>query len=180
MRNAEVNVKNMEKLLSPCVTLKEAMMNSVMVRIFKNFPRDNVPETASQRQQNKCFLVTFTENCNISGVGCSNKCYADSDTCICKNGFTGAEDCSKCADGYYGYPECKPCDMCYYNGTELINGLLSECEQLTGQNGVQKCKCKDNYDGNLCDQCKEGKNCERKSIIFLQDSLDTVHCVPIY
>ena len=26
MRNAEVNVKNMEKLLSPCVTLKEAMI----------------------------------------------------------------------------------------------------------------------------------------------------------
>ena len=67
---------------------------------------------------------------------------------------------------YYGYPECNSCDMCYYHGTELINGLLSKCEQ--DQVGVQKCKCKDNYDGNLCDQCKDGKNCERKSIKFLQ------------
>ena len=123
----------------------------------------------------KCFLPTFTVNCNITGVGCSNKCYADSDTCICKIGFTGADDCSKCADGYYGYPKCRPCDMCYYNGTQLINGL-PECELFQGQIGVQKCKCKENYDGNLCDQCKEGKNCERKSTNFTAyPGYSTVH-----
>ena len=98
-------------------------------------------------------MPTFTENCNIKPVGCSNKCYADSDTCICKNGFNGADDCSKCADGYYGYPECKPCHMCYYNGTELINGLPI-CEEFQDQVGAQKCKCKENYHGNLCDQSK--------------------------
>ena len=68
--------------------------------------------------------------------------------------------------------------MCYYNGTELIKGL-PKCEQFQGQAGVQKCKCKENYDGNLCDQCKEGKNCERKSTNFTAYP-DIVQCTDLF
>ena len=45
--------------------------------------------------------------------------------------------------------------MCYYNGTVFINEL-PECKQL---DGVQKCSCKEDYKGDLCNQCKEDKNC---------------------
>ena len=77
------------------------------------------------------FLI-YLVNCTCAGIRDLGKCYPDSDTCICKHNFNGAEDCSECSDGYYGYPDCKGCDKCYYNGTNLINGLPSCIGRLSG------------------------------------------------
>uniref|UniRef100_A0A8C4RZG4 Laminin subunit alpha-1 n=2 Tax=Erpetoichthys calabaricus TaxID=27687 RepID=A0A8C4RZG4_ERPCA len=98
--------------------------------------------------------LTGCKACNCSTIGSvSSQCDLLSGHCHCKPGF-GGDRCDECALGFRSFPACIACN-CNINGTrqEFCNekhGICS-CEEETG-----KCVCKENVEGDRCNQCKPG------------------------
>ncbi|KAG2458346.1 LAMA1 protein, partial [Polypterus senegalus] len=98
--------------------------------------------------------LTGCKACSCSTIGSvSSQCNLLSGHCHCKPGF-GGDRCDECALGFRSFPECIACN-CNINGTrqEFCNvkhGICS-CEEETG-----KCVCKENVEGDRCNQCKPG------------------------
>ncbi|KAM4563209.1 laminin subunit alpha-5 isoform 2-T2 [Odontesthes bonariensis] len=85
-------------------------------------------------------------NCECSAPGTvDNSCRPDpqTQTCICKPGFTG-DHCDTCAPRFYG-PNCQACQC---SGPGCRDG---SCDLLTGQGN-----CRTGFQGYHCDQCAPG------------------------
>ncbi|CAH8616947.1 unnamed protein product [Schistosoma rodhaini] len=94
-------------------------------------------------------------NCSIDGsvIGLEDQCDLITGQCTCKPEFSGRA-CNECSKGYYGYPDCRKCN-CDMRGTAWGNLSISDtvvpCNPIDGQ-----CNCKENVEGDQCDQCKPG------------------------
>ncbi|XP_060592351.1 scavenger receptor class F member 1-like [Ruditapes philippinarum] len=99
----------------------------------------------------------------------------------CRNRGGGGVTCSDCSDGFYNfrdgqYNRCKKCPprctACHnYNsavncvactnpnryGTDCSKNCSKGCLNSTCDKTSGACSCKDNYNGDLCDDCAEGK-----------------------
>ncbi|VDP99180.1 unnamed protein product [Trichobilharzia regenti] len=95
-------------------------------------------------------------NCSIDGslVGTEDQCDLTTGQCKCRHGYTGRA-CDQCALGFYGYPECRQCD-CDMRGTVWGNLTLEEDTVVTCNPVDGQCHCKENVQGDRCDQCKPG------------------------
>ncbi|KAH8857570.1 Laminin subunit alpha-1 [Schistosoma japonicum] len=94
-------------------------------------------------------------NCSKDGSvsGLEDQCDLITGQCTCRPEFTG-RGCDLCNIGYYSYPNCRKCD-CDMRGTVWGNLTISDtvvpCNPIDGQ-----CNCKENVEGDRCDQCKPG------------------------
>lgn len=85
-------------------------------------------------------------NCECSAAGTvDNSCRPDprTQTCVCKQGFTG-DHCDTCAPGFYGLN----CQACQCAGPGCLDG---SCDLVTGHS-----VCRTGFQGAQCDQCAPG------------------------
>lgn len=85
-------------------------------------------------------------NCECSAAGTvDNSCRPDprTQTCVCKQGFTG-DHCDTCAPGFYGLN----CQACQCAGPGCLDG---SCDLVTGHS-----VCRIGFQGAQCDQCAPG------------------------
>lgn len=100
-------------------------------------------------------------------------CDSISGKCLKCEGNTEGWRCEKCKKGFFGEP-LVGCEMCECSDFGAINNL---CDPIDG-----KCSCKDNYAGQLCDQCAIGyTNVNSKCVPCECDSLGSSDeaCDPI-
>lgn len=110
--------------------------------------------------------------CNCSAVGSASTTCDPSGKCPCLHNFAG-KTCEQCSPGYYKYPECLSKFLLVgFNSLNVIWILLGCNCNTYGSIGVScdnegVCQCQRNFDGNICDKCKEGfynfPSCEGKN-----------------
>ncbi len=124
----------------------------------------------------------YGENCDFGCGECNGKCVVDykekSAFCECKTGFRGKHCELKCPGlTCSGHGVCKEDATC-----ECVAGYNSPSCNCTdnlckhGSCDGDFCKCSGNYDGRLCNQCKEGwfgPNCDK----FCNESICKGYCV---
>ncbi|XP_026197124.1 laminin subunit alpha-2 isoform X3 [Anabas testudineus] len=97
-------------------------------------------------------IVTGCKECGCSVIGSvTQQCNVNTGCCRCRDSFRG-EKCDECQIGYRDFPQCTQCE-CNISGSDsqtcdLERGVCA-CADRTG-----KCSCKENVEGDNCDQCK--------------------------
>ncbi len=120
-----------------------------------------------------CTKDHYGENCQNEcpgthdGIPCSGNGSCDngvhgSGKCTCNPGLPESSDCSGCAGNKTNYPACDECIYGYYgeNCQNECPGLGTSQGICSGKHGTcnqfGKCICEDGFDGDNCEDCKNG------------------------